>query len=73
MSICTTILVRFCNFIAKAPFPSEGLQAFLLKHEMVTRPINVTDLKNKVSYASYAFYKVKLVRLYVVPYLVYHD
>jgi hypothetical protein len=66
-------LFQFCNFIAKAPLPSQGLRAFLPKPEMMTRPRNFTDLKNKVSYASYVFFKVKLVWLYAVPYLVYQD
>jgi hypothetical protein len=41
--------------MAKVHFPSQGLRAFLPKPEMMTRPRNFTDLKNKVSAASFVF------------------
>lgn len=56
----TTILVQFCDFMAQVHFLSQGLRAFLPKPEMMTRPRNFMDLKNKVSYASCPSYIVSL-------------
>jgi len=46
--------------MAEVHFPSQGLRAFLPKPEMMTRPRNFTDLKNKVSAASFVFRNIFL-------------